>query len=607
MILCPKRIKTLVSTCKHKTTITQIHALMIVTGLISHGTSPGSLIASYARINQISLAHQVFDQTPKPGIHAWNAMIVACSRADKPNEVLGLYENIIFEGVKPDSSIFTVAIKACISLNDWEMGEEVWRKAIGYGYENDVFVGSSVLNLYSKCRMMDKAVAVFDKMPRKDLVCWTTLVTGFTQSRQPREAIHVCRRMLEEGMEFDKVVMLGLSQACADLGDLKMGLSVHGYMIKRDLLGNIEVQNNLVNMYAKNGHLELATRVVKNITNQHVVHWNTLISGFAQNGFASNALELLVEMQNYGFKPNSASLVSALLACSQVGFLKLGKSMHGHIVRKRFDFDQVLSTAIIDMYSKCGEISCAQKIFDLGHSKDTIAWNAMIAGYGSHGSVKEALSLFLQMTEAGLKPDDITFASLLSALSHTGLVEEGRHWFNLMVSEYNIKPSEKHYVCMVDLLARAGKVEEAYEMIKSIDTEPSLAIWAALLSGCHNHRKLVIGEKVARKILELNREDLGIHALVTNFFAMGKNWEEVAGVRKIMKYSEFKKVPGYSAVEVNGRLNTFLKNDGTHHRYNDIVSMLNKVNREMRAEGYIPQTFIHHLDDAKHENVLIKI
>ncbi|KAK8517945.1 hypothetical protein V6N12_016779 [Hibiscus sabdariffa] len=179
-----------------------------------------------------------------------------------------------------------------------------------------------------------------------------------------------------------------------------------------------------------------------------------------------NALELLIEMQGCGFKPDSVSLVV---------------------------FDQIVS-------------------------RDIISWNAMIASYGVHGHGKEALSLVCQMTNMSLKPDHATFAALLSALSHSGLVNE----------------------------------EEAYKLIRSLNKEPGAAVWVALLSGCRNHGKLSIGEMAAKKVLELNPDDLGIHA-------KGNTWDEVAAVRKLMKDSGKKKVPGYSVLDVNGKLHLVLE------------------------------------------------
>ncbi|XP_050363800.1 putative pentatricopeptide repeat-containing protein At3g25060, mitochondrial [Argentina anserina] len=589
LIPWPNRLKNFLLSCKHKPTIAKIHALMIVTGAVTNSNSTAPLIASYASIGHTETARKVFDELPQRTLRAWNAMIIAYSRQHCPSQALSLYSDMITAGVRPDSSTFTVALKACAGMVDLKMGEEVWFAAARCGYEGDVFVGSSVLNLYAKCGKMDEAVAVFDRMPRRDLVCCTTMITGFLQSERPVEAVELYRRMQDEGMEFDGVVMMGLMQACASLGDLRLGLSVHGYMIRRGVPMDVIVQTSLVDMYAKCGHLELASCVFNKMSYKNAVSWGALISGFAQNGFAAQALETVVEMQSFGFEPDSASLVSSLLACSQVGLLKLGKSIHGYIL-KRVEIGQVCGTAVIDMYSKCGSLSYARALFDQMISRDLISWNAMIASYGIHGCGDEALALFCQMTETNLKPDHATFASLLSAFSHSGLVEKGLHWFDVMVTKYKMPPGEKHYACMVDLLARSGRVEEASELIASMNTEPRLPVWVALLAGCHNHRKLSVGEIAAKKVLEFNPDDMGVYALVSNFYAMARRWEGVASMKKIMNQTGVKKVPGYSVVEVDGELHAFLMQDTSHQHHEDIVLLLKKLYYEMRAMGYVPKS-----------------
>lgn len=585
----PEIFKSFLLTSKDGATISITHALMITSGVFSQGTLNALLISSYSRNGCIELARNLFDKLPKRSIDSWNAMIVAYSRQNCPLEVINLYKQLRLERVKPDSSTFTVAIKACTGLLDLKLGMELWVKAVESGYANDVFVGSSVLNLYAKCGKMDEAMGVFERMPKRDIVCWSMMINGYVKSGKIREAFDVYRRMQQDGLEGDGVVILGLIQACSNVGDVKVGRSVHGYIIRRGFPMDVLVHTSLVDMYAKNGELQIASCVFWNMCSRNVVSWSALICGYTQNGFAGKALEMLIEMQNFGFEPDVVSLVSALVACSQVGYSILGRSVHGYTVR-RLDMDQVLGTTLIDMYAKCGSISYSRAIYDLLRSRDVICCNTMIASYGIHGQGKEALSLFGQMVESNLEPDHATFASLLSALSHSGLVQEGKYWFDLMLSKYKIQPDEKHYACLVDLLSRAGQVEEAQNVINSMTCEPGMAVWVALLAGCHNHKKFSIGEPAAKKILELNLDSTGIYALVTNFFAAARRWDEVATVRKIMKEKGTKKVPGCSIVEVNGRLHAFIVEDKSHPQYDMIMEILEDLEHEMIAIGYVPKT-----------------
>ncbi|WOG95047.1 hypothetical protein DCAR_0314349 [Daucus carota subsp. sativus] len=591
LFACFNDLKSAFSLCKDSKSVAKIHALLVLSGFFGHGTCGSQLIAAYSRIDDIKSAVKVFDELPHRGIDSWNAIIVAFSRRGCPDEVMNLYGKMGLEGVRGDSSTFTVALKACASLLDFEMGENVRRRAVECGYECDVFVGSSVLNLYAKCGKMDDAMVVFEGMRRRDVVCWTTMITGFAQCGRMGEAIGVYRRMRDDRLEGDKVVMLGLIQACANIGDTRLGFSVHGYIIRRCFFMDVVVETSLVDMYAKKGRLELASRMFRRMRSRNAVTWSAMVSGYAQNGFSVNALEMLTGMQSFGFRPDVVSIVSALLACSQVGFLRLGKSIHGYILRI-LDIDQVLSTALIDMYSKCGLLSRARTLFDVINLRDLILWNTMIANYGMHGRGHEALSLFLEMIETGLKPDDTTFASLLSALSHSGLVDEGQYWFNIMASKYNIQPSAKHYAVMVDLLARAGHVKEAYDLINSMPDESGIAIWVSLLSGCLNYRKMSIGELAAKKILELYPDNPGSYALVSNFFAASRRWNDVAGVRAVMKQTGTRKVPGCSVVEMDGILHTFVMEDKSHPQLKQIIEILGKLELEMLATESIPESEI---------------
>lgn len=593
-----KNLKEILGKCRDRASVSKFHGLMISSGQLSRGISVAQVIASYGRVGEIEFARKLFEKSPKRGIDAWNATIIAYSRRDCPFEVISLYKQMSCEGVKPDSSTFTMAIKACTGLLDLEMGQGIWERAVQCGYGNDVFVGSSVLNLYSKCGKMDEAIGVFENLPRRDVVCWSAMIMGFVQCGKVRAAVNVYREMKKEGVEGDGVVILGLIQALANTGDVKMSCSVHGYVIRNNLPMDIVLQTSLVDMYAKIGELELASRVFGQMPFKNVISWSALISGYSQNGFVASALELFIEMQSSGYEPNQVSLVSALLACSQVGFSKLGKSIHGYIVR-RLDMNQVLDTAVIDMYAKCGSVSNARALYDRMSSRDLVCCNAMISSYGIHGHGKEALSLFNQMIASNLKPDHATFASLLSALSHSGLVEEGRYWFDKMVKEYHIQPSEKHYACLVDLLARSGQVDEAQSLINSMTCEPGLAVWVALLSGCHNHKKFLVGEFAAKKILELNPDNSGIYSLVSNFFAAAKMWDEVAEIRKLMKRRGMKKVPGHSVVEVKGKIHAFLMEDKSHPQYKQIAMVLEKLEQQMIALGYRPKTefVLHNLEE----------
>ncbi|EAY79370.1 hypothetical protein OsI_34497 [Oryza sativa Indica Group] len=574
-------------------TLARLHALLIVSSSATH-TLISSLAAAYARAGDLAAAESTLTATAaSSSIAAWNAIIAAHSRRGSPASALRVFRALP-PAARPDSTTFTLALSACARLGDLRGGESVRDRAFDAGYKDDVFVCSSLLHLYARWGAMGDAVKVFDRMPRRDRVTWSTMVAGFVSAGQPLDAIQMYRRMREDGVKGDEVVMIGVIQACTAARNVRMGASVHGHLLRHGMRMDVVTATSLVDMYAKNGLLDVACRVFGLMVHRNDVSWSAMISGFAQNGQSDEALRLFRNMQASGIQPDSGALVSALLACSNIGFLKLGRSVHGFIVR-RFDFNCILGTAAIDMYSKCGSLASAQMLFNMISDRDLILWNAMIACCGAHGRGQDALTLFQEMNETGMRPDHATFASLLSALSHSGLVEEGKLWFGCMVNHFKITPAEKHYVCLVDLLARSGLVEEASDLLTSMKAEPTVAIWVALLSGCLNNKKLELGESIADNILELQPDDVGVLALVSNLYAATKKWDKVRQVRKLMKDSGSKKMPGCSSIEIRGTRHAFLMEDQSHPQREEIVSKVAKLDLEMRKMGYIPRTeFVYH-------------
>jgi pentatricopeptide repeat protein len=161
-----------------------------------------------------------------------------------------------------------------------------------------------------------------------------------------------------------------------------------------------------------------------------------VIAGFSQNGHAIEALNLFCQMQLTDVVPNEVTIVGVLQACAHLATLHQAKRIHGYIIRSEFDSNVYVATALIDMYAKCGRINIARQLFEKMSTRDVVTWNAMIAGYGMHGYGEDAFASFKRMQLTGMKPDHITFAYVLCACCHAGLVDDGWQIFESMSQEY---------------------------------------------------------------------------------------------------------------------------------------------------------------------------
>ncbi|PWA46904.1 Pentatricopeptide repeat-containing protein [Artemisia annua] len=304
--------------------------------------------------------------------------------------------------------------------------------------------------------------------------------------------------------------------------------------------------------------------------------------------------------------PNYVSLISVLPAVSGLGALEIGKWVHYFAVRNGIKIDLMLGSALIDMYSKCGSIEEALQLFESLSQKNVITWNSIITGLAIHGRAKDALDHFTKMQESGVSPNDVTYISVLTACSHAGLVDKGMSIFNQMVQTDGLKPRIEHYGCMVDLLGRAGRLQEAENLLLKMPGEPDDVVLKALLGACKKHGNIEIGERVAKRLLEIDPQDGAPYVALSNMYASLANWDGVTETRLKMKENDVKKDPGCSWIEVNGSIHEFVVADESHAKTKDIYMMLEEIKDRLSLAGYKPDTsqVLLRMDDAEKESVL---
>lgn len=225
----------------------------------------------------------------------------------------------------------------------------------------------------------------------------------------------------------------------------------------------------------------------------------------------------------------------------------------------------ILQTASMDMCAKCGTMEEAMAVFRAvpKDKADAFFWNAIIGGPVNHGRVQDSLNLYSEMQDAGVTPDEITFLSLLSACAHGFLVDEAFYFIESR-KRHGMTPKSERHACMVDVLAWAGKVSEAYEFMKEMPGVPSASSLGALLSGCTNHSRLDIAERVGKRLIELEPHHDGRDVGLANVYAFDKRWREARTLREAMEILGVKKLPGFSLVEVSGKLHRFVAHDKMH-------------------------------------------
>ncbi|XP_062215793.1 pentatricopeptide repeat-containing protein At1g05750, chloroplastic-like [Phragmites australis] len=637
------------SRCRSARHLLQIHAQFLASGLLVDAFAASRLLlfttsAAAARLLPCPLHHslRLLRLVRSPNAFACNTLLRAAVRHGQPHLCLSLYASM---PAAPDAYTHPLLAAACAARGDAGEGQQVHCRAVRHGFGDNVYLRNALMHMYSACgrvadarRVFDAgpvwdavswntilaayvrdgdiehAVIVFESMPerssaavssmvalfgrrgmvdearrvfngaeRRDAFTWTAMISCFERNGLFLEALGVFSDMRVEGWPVDEAVMVSVVAACTGSEVIQNGEVCHGLVVRGGLGSRVNVQNALIHMYSsclnviaarrlfnsgkcldhfswnsmiagylKNGHVEDAKALFDAMPDKDNVSWSTMISGCVQNNQSSEALTVFDNMRTHGIKPDEVTLVSVISACTNISALEKGKSVHEYIRQHQYNINIVLGTSLIDMYMKCGCLETALKVFNTVEEKGTPCWNAVIVGLAMNGLVTKSLDMFSEMEASGTAvPNEITFTGVLSACRHAGLVEEGRHFFKLMQNKYQIVPNIRHYGCMVDLLGRAGYVREAEDLIESMPMSPDVPAWGALLGACWKHGDSEVGERVGRKLVELDPHHDGFQTMLSNIYASEGMWQCVKDLRGSMKQQHVSKVSGYSVVELS--------------------------------------------------------
>ncbi|KAL4559301.1 hypothetical protein LXL04_031439 [Taraxacum kok-saghyz] len=381
----------------------------------------------------------------------------------------------------------------------------------------------------------------------------------YLKANATAKAILLLRGLIRKNTSsIDSFSLLYIIKVCTRKSSPHEAQQFHTLIVKLGYQSIIFVQTSLVNYYSAVGNLPDARRVFDEIPTKNHVCWTALISAYVDNQKPNTALKLFREMQIEKLDPDQVTLTVALSACADLGALDMGKWIHNFIRRtKNLNKDISLYNALLNMYTKCGDIETAKTLFNAIKNKDVTTWTSMITGHAIHGQAKEAIALFTAMTDAKINPNDVTFLGVLMACSHASMVDEGKQYFNIMSKNYRLKPRVSHFGCMVDLLCRAGLLQEARDFISEMPVKPNAVMWRTVLGACSVGGNVDFGEEAWRRLVEIEGNLGGDDVLMGNVYGVKEMWEKKEKKRDFVN----KRVPGCSSIEIGSEIYEFVASD----------------------------------------------
>ncbi|KAL6525594.1 hypothetical protein OROHE_015901 [Orobanche hederae] len=479
-----------------------LHQKAISLGLQNNIAVCKNLINLYITCGAHQSANLIFRNIENPlDITLWNGLMVGYVKNSMFSEAFSIFESLLqFPYLKPDGYTYPSLLKACCGLRRVDYGEKIHTHLIKTGFLSDVVIASSLTSVYAKCGVFGSAVRLFDEMPQRDLACWNNVVSCYYQSGQWEKALEYFERMRSVGLRPDSVSYTTAISACARLLDLERGRKIHEDVLSSGLVMDAYVSATLVDMYGKCGCLEKAKEVFDEIMNKSLVSWNSMIGGYSQIGDSASCIELLARMNGEKVKPSSTTMSSLLVACAKSAQLQHGRFIHGYIIRNNVFSDTFVEGALLDFYSKCGNIAQAEKVFEKMSKSDIVAWNVMISGYVSAGCYVEALGVYDDMRSKCMKPDAITITSSLAACSQLAALERGQE-LHKYITESRLYSNEVVMGALLDMYAKCGAVKEAVSVFNQLPTK-DLVSWTSMIVAYGSHGQAFKALKVFEQMLQ---------------------------------------------------------------------------------------------------------
>ncbi|KAI4349821.1 hypothetical protein L6164_010372 [Bauhinia variegata] len=509
----------------------RLHALLIVHGFFHPAFTDNSftsqLVNIYVNFGFLQHAFLVFNNIPHKSNVAWNAILRGLIDVSKFTEAIDFYHLMIKQGVSPDNYTYPLVLKACSCLHALEEGRRVQETILYneayHNIEPNIYVLCALIDMFSKCGSLRDAQRLFEKMPIRDLVSWTTMIRGTLWNGEWLQAFSLFRKMRSEGLYPDSVIVATILPVCGRLEDLQLGMALQGCALRSGFESDLYVSNALIDIYCKCGDPRTAHQIFCHMVYRDTASWSTLIAGYSQNYLYQESIKVYLRMIDMGLKANSFVLTSVLPALGKLKLLKQGRQVHDYVLKQGLVSDVVLSSALIDMYANCGSIREAECVFEYVSDKDIMLWNSLIVGYNLVGDFDSAFVIFRRIWEDQHRPNSITLVSVLPICTRLGAVRQGKeiHCYatksglGLIVSVGN---------SLIDMYRKCGYLEQAmkifnqmmtkniityntiisaygahglgeqclkfYEHMKSSGVKPNKVTFVALLSAC-SHAGLV--------------------------------------------------------------------------------------------------------------------
>lgn len=477
-----------------------IHDTIFLMGFDMDVFMGSSLIKLYAENGCVEDARCLFDKMPHKDCVLWNVIINGFVKCGETSGAIRLFKDMRYCETKPDSVTFVSILCVCGSEAIIEYGRQLHGLLVRCGLQFDPLVANTLVAMYSKCGHLLDACKLFNMMPETDLVTWNKMISGHVQNGLMDEASTLFHEMITAGFKPDSVTFASFLPSVTELGSLKQGKEIHGYIVRQGVTWDVFLKSALIDLYFKCRDVNLACKIFYQTTIMDIVICTAMISGYVLNGRNNDALEIFRWLLKERMSPNALTLASVLPACAGLAALKLGKELHASILKNGLESKCYVGSAIMDMYAKCGRLDLAQQMFRKISEKDAVCWNSIITSCSQNGKPEVAIDLFRQMGMEGIKYGCVSISAALSACANLPALHYGKEIHGIMIKgAFNTDIFAES--ALVDMYAKCGNLNIARRVFNMMQGKNEVA-WNSIIAAYGNHGCLEESLALFHKMLE---------------------------------------------------------------------------------------------------------
>ncbi|KAI5080163.1 hypothetical protein GOP47_0005642 [Adiantum capillus-veneris] len=426
-----------------------------------------------------------------------------------------------------NANISPSLIWACCKTKDLSTGSRIHDELQRRGFAEKNF-SDALITMYAKCGVLKKAQALLDIHNSSSIIPWNALIVGYARGGQGQNALDCFNKMQYKDIPPDEFTYACILKACAVIGNIDKGEKIHNEISRQGLLEhNIVLGNTLVDMYAKCGALCQARNALKELPCRNIISWSALIAGYSQKGHGQQALECYEQMQHEGISPDAVTYVCILKACVVIQAINKGKEIHEEILRQGLlEHEIVLGGALVDMYAQCGSLPQAHRVLEELPFRNSVCWNALLAGYAQKGQGQQALDCFEQMQHESIRPDAVTYVCILKACAAIEAIDKGKQVHDQILRQGLLQHDIVLGCALVDMYVQCGALCQAQSVLKKLPSR-NVVCWNALIMGYARNEQ---GQQALECLEQMQHE--GISADKVTFLGILKACAVIEAIEK---------------------------------------------------------------------------